>query len=77
MRPPKPTLTEQELEIMKVVWQLETATVRQVYETMLEYRRDWSNHDFFPRGKGGILLGHQDTATLGLVWWYGGKQGAW
>src|SRR5580704_13601606 len=39
MRPPKPTLTEQELEIMKVVWQLETATVRQVYETMLEHRR--------------------------------------
>ena len=39
MRPAKPTLTEQELEIMKVVWQLETATVRQVYETMLEHRR--------------------------------------
>jgi len=39
MRSPKPTLTEQELEIMKVVWQLETATVRQVYETMLEHRR--------------------------------------
>jgi BlaI family penicillinase repressor len=39
MRSPKSTLTEQELEIMKVVWQLETATVRQVYETMLEHRR--------------------------------------
>jgi predicted transcriptional regulator len=39
MRSPKPTLTEQELEIMKVVWQLGTATVRQVYETMLEHRR--------------------------------------
>lgn len=39
MRSPKPTLTEQELEIMKVVWQLETATVRQVYEKMLEHRR--------------------------------------
>src|SRR6516225_10811140 len=39
MRSPKPTLTEQELEIMKVVWQLETATVRQVYETLLEKRR--------------------------------------
>jgi predicted transcriptional regulator len=39
MRSPKPTLTEQELEIMKVVWQLETATVRQVYENMLEHRR--------------------------------------
>src|ERR1700720_314024 len=39
MRSPKPTLTEQELEIMKVVWQLETATVRQVYETLLEHRK--------------------------------------
>lgn len=39
MRPAKPTLTEQELEIMKVIWQLEKATVRQVYETMLERRR--------------------------------------
>jgi BlaI family penicillinase repressor len=39
MRPNTPTLTEQELEIMKVVWKLETATVRQVYETLLERRR--------------------------------------
>jgi BlaI family penicillinase repressor len=39
MRPAKPTLTEQELEIMKVIWKLDTATVRQVYETLLEHRR--------------------------------------
>src|SRR5271168_3580302 len=39
MRPVKPTLTEQELEIMKVVWRLETATVRHVYEALLEHRR--------------------------------------
>jgi BlaI family penicillinase repressor len=39
MRPAKPTLTEQELEIMKVIWTLDTATVRQVYESMLEHRR--------------------------------------
>jgi predicted transcriptional regulator len=32
MRPPTPTLTPQELAIMKVVWRLETATVRDVYE---------------------------------------------
>jgi BlaI family transcriptional regulator, penicillinase repressor len=34
MRPAKPTLTEQELEIMKVIWQLPDATVRQVYENL-------------------------------------------
>src|SRR5579862_9568951 len=39
MRPSKPTLTGQELAIMKVVWKLETATVRQVYETLLQRRR--------------------------------------
>lgn len=39
MKSPKSTLTGQELEIMKVVWQLETATVRQVYEKLLEHRR--------------------------------------
>jgi len=32
MRPATPTLTPQELIIMKVVWTLETATVRDVYE---------------------------------------------
>src|SRR5580698_7045789 len=31
-------LTGQELEIMKVVWRLESATVRQVYEVLLEKR---------------------------------------
>ena len=39
MPPKKGTLTTQELEIMKVVWRLESATVRQVYETLLEHRR--------------------------------------
>jgi BlaI family penicillinase repressor len=32
MRPSNPTLTPQELTIMKVVWTLGTATVRDVYE---------------------------------------------
>src|SRR5580693_8873276 len=38
MRPSKSTLTGQELEIMKEVWRLESATVRQVYEALLERR---------------------------------------
>ena len=44
MRQTKGSLTEQELEIMKVVWQLETATVRQVYEELLEKRQDRLHH---------------------------------
>jgi predicted transcriptional regulator len=38
MRTPHPTLTPQELAIMKVVWSLDQATVRQVYEAMREKR---------------------------------------
>ena len=34
MRPPPPTLTPHELAIMKVVWRLEEATVRDVYEAL-------------------------------------------
>jgi predicted transcriptional regulator len=39
MRPKSRTLTEQELEIMKVVWELQTATVRDVYEALLRRRK--------------------------------------
>ncbi len=38
MRTPNPTLTPQELAIMKVVWRLDKATVRQVYEALREKR---------------------------------------
>jgi predicted transcriptional regulator len=38
MRTPNTTLTPQELAIMKVVWSLKRATVRQVYETLREAR---------------------------------------
>jgi len=39
MRSPDPTLTVQELAIMKVMWRLGHATVRDVYEVLLENRR--------------------------------------
>jgi BlaI family penicillinase repressor len=39
MRPKQAILTGQELEIMKVVWQLKSATVRQVYEELLKGRK--------------------------------------
>ncbi len=38
MRRHHPTLTPHELAIMKVVWRLEKATVRDVYETLREKR---------------------------------------
>jgi len=39
MRPKHNTLTPQELEIMKLVWQRGAATVRDVYEALLERRK--------------------------------------
>lgn len=42
-----------------------------------EYRRDWSNQPFFLTEQPGVLKKEQNTATLGLVWWLGRKQGTW
>ncbi len=42
-----------------------------------EWRRDFSNQPFFLTGTLGTLKREQNTATLGLVWWFGGKQGSW
>ena len=39
MRTRSTTLTGQELEIMKIVWQRESVTVRDVYEDILEKRK--------------------------------------
>jgi predicted transcriptional regulator len=39
MRPKKDTLTDQELEIMKIVWRRGSATVREVYEELLQRRK--------------------------------------
>jgi BlaI family transcriptional regulator, penicillinase repressor len=39
MRPRSPSPTGQELEIMKIVWERESATVREVYEALLEKRK--------------------------------------
>lgn len=42
-----------------------------------EYRRDFSNQPFFLTERPGLLKKEQNTATLGLVWWFGRKQGSW
>ena len=39
MKPRKETLTDQELEIMKVVWKRDSSTVRDVYEELLRHRK--------------------------------------
>jgi len=47
------------------------------FDSFLEFRRDWSNVYYFGTGHTGVLSKQQPTAAVGLVWWYGGKQGAW
>lgn len=42
-----------------------------------EWRRDFSNQPSFLTSTQGVLSKEQNTATLGLVWWWGRKQGAW
>jgi predicted transcriptional regulator len=39
LKPKNPVLTDQELEIMKVVWQRDSVTVRDVYEELLTRRK--------------------------------------
>ncbi len=47
------------------------------FQMRWEYRRDMSNHRYFRSDSPGEFRKQMDTALLGLVWWFGGKQGAW
>ncbi len=42
-----------------------------------EFRRDQSNRLYFLGNTLGILESSQPTIGMGLVWWFGQKQGAW
>jgi hypothetical protein len=45
--------------------------------TRMEYRRDFSNRQFFLTDQADVLSHAQSTATVGLVYWWGMKQGSW
>ncbi len=47
------------------------------FQVMGEYRRDFSNRPYFYTNLLAVLKGEQNTATLGFLWWFGGKQGSW
>lgn len=42
-----------------------------------EWRRDFSNQPSFLTNAQGILSKEQNTATVGLIWWWGQKEGVW
>jgi TolA-binding protein len=42
-----------------------------------EWRRDFSNQEFFLTEVPGVRKSEQNTATLGVIWWRGRKEGSW
>ena len=42
-----------------------------------EWRRDFSNQRSFLTDSQGELSKQQNTASVGLVWWWGRKEGTW
>jgi Putative beta-barrel porin-2, OmpL-like. bbp2 len=42
-----------------------------------EWRRDFSNQPTFFTDRDGVLSKEQNTATVGIIWWVGRKEGAW
>ena len=42
-----------------------------------EWRRDFSNQPAFLTDVQGVLSKEQTTATVGLIWWWGRKEGVW
>jgi len=42
-----------------------------------EWRRDYSNHPFFYTDTINVLKKEQNTATIGVIWWFGAKKSPW
>ncbi len=47
------------------------------FQTRIEYRRDFTNRNFFLTNNPAFPVASQSTATVGLNWWFGGKTGSW
>jgi hypothetical protein len=47
------------------------------FQIRWEFRRDYSNRPYFLSETPGVLKRDQSTAAMALIWWFGGKQGAW
>ncbi len=54
-----------------------TYRIAERFMARAEWRYDFSNQPFFYTSALGVTKNSQLTATLGLIWWYGGKTGAW
>ncbi len=64
-------------EALKEVTATYDVTVANGFEMKYEYRRDWSNVPIFLTGTQNVFSKDQNTATAGVIWWFGRKQGPW
>ena len=64
-------------EALKEVTATYDFTVANGFEMKYEYRRDWSNQPIFLTSAQNVFSKDQNTATVGVIWWFGRKQGPW
>src|SRR5271165_1853094 len=64
-------------EALKEVTATYDFTLPNGFEMKYEYRRDWSNVPIFLTSTQSVFSKDQNTATVGVIWWFGRKQGAW
>ncbi len=65
------------IEALKEVTATYDFQVADGFDMRWEYRRDISNQPLFLTSEQNIYSTHQDTATLGVIWWFGRKQSPW
>ena len=64
-------------EALKEVTATYDVTVANGFEMKYEFRRDWSNVPIFLTSAQNVFSKEQNTATAGVIWWFGRKQGPW
>jgi hypothetical protein len=65
------------IEALKEVTATYDFTMANGFEMKYEYRRDWSNEPIFLTSAQNVFSKDQNTATVGVIWWFGRKQGPW
>ena len=64
-------------EALKEVTATYDFTLANGFDMRWEFRRDMSNRPLFLTSQQGVLSTNQNTATMGVIWWFGRKQGPW
>jgi len=52
-------------------------TLANGFDMRWEFRRDMSNRPIFTTSQPGVFSTDQNTATMGVIWWFGRKPGPW